>query len=371
MKGCLRLKKCEGIIKFFIFALMVYVFLEGVVLFAQESQEDKEIRERYEKIGKEAIKEQQYLMRSDLRAAGKINGSDGRYFLSTDVIQFREIPEKIKNNILARRDAIKRLIWQVASDIESKRDTGVKIDPEKRTLSLQEIKRVQRLKEAIKENSISLRSLSLAIKMVVDISNSLYKEAIEQKDKDLKYNLYVEYTAFAYELSSIVIELIDDFKQNGKQELQLLYNERKHEVELLKGRLENRRVLYKNKLESGNIKQKEYDEKVRQFEDWKKALEATLNGWNRIFQILENQEVWTKKIKSKEEIFKDIRDDAGLQLDILAEIGIAREALSYFESIGQITEIAQIPLLPLNDEIVDVLLGLKRDFNIKINLDNN
>ncbi|UCH98061.1 MAG: hypothetical protein JSV88_14735 [Candidatus Aminicenantes bacterium] len=341
------------------------------LLFSQETPEDKKIREKYEKIGKEEIRKQFDAMQDHLLEAGRSVGKDGRFLVSTDVINLRNVVANVKNNIIARRNAIKKLIWQVANDIEAHRSTGVKLDPSSGTLAYNDLERVKRLQDAIQKNSVSLRSLAVSIRMVVDVSKALYKKALAATNPELKSNLYIEYTAFAYELSTIVIELISNYEQEGRDELEKLYSERKLEVERLKGRINNRKNVYKNRLENGQISKKAHDEKIKQFTNMEEALDATLVGWNTIFKILGEQEKWAQKIRSKKQIFIDIRDDAGLQLDLLAEIRIAREVLSYFKSIEEITEIAEIPLLTIDGELAKVLLGINTKIPSSSEIRNN
>jgi len=321
---------------------------------------DKERSVLLERLGKETVHDQLTQMRVDIKSAAESIGENGRYKVSTDVIQLRDVDRYVITKIEGRKEAIKRIIWTTAADIEAGRNIGISFEGTRIELSTRERERVDRLNKAIQNNNVSISSLALSIKMVVAISGTLYNNASSETDPKRKFDLYVEYTAFAYELSSIVIELLETYRQEGADELRELYAERDLEIDQLKGRINNALSNYKTQLDSGMVTQEEYDKKFKTYNDLLAALDVSLKSWQKIFDILDNQKNYSEKLRSKVNIFRRLRDDAGLQILVLREIGIAQEISFYFKNndIEDIAEIAQVPLLQINADLAKELLGL-------------
>jgi len=346
---------------------LVSILLNNSEASQNSTKEIKEVdqRKKLEQIGNDVVQGQYFSIRSDMKEACKLIGKDGRYIVSTDFFLLRNVDEKIKAKIDRRKKAIKEIIWTTAADIEAKRNTGITFNGKEFNLSGQKTKQIELLNQAIQNNSISLRSLSIAIKGFVSTSTLLYENALTEKDPNTKSDLYIEYTAFAYELSSIVIELLENFSREGINDLNNLYNERKIEVDRLKGRINNMKEKNKRYLSEGLIDEQKYQSKIKGYDNYIEALDATLTGWQKIFVILDKQEAWAKKLKSKTRIFKDLRDEAGLQLDILAEVKTTMTILSNIKDIEEISEVAEVPLLPINANLVQDLLGLNVSLNIE------
>jgi len=348
-------------------AWLTFCFLlahQSILTFALSQEiDEKKQREKLEKIGRDAVREQFATLRADIKSAGETIGEDGRYLLSTDIVQLRDVDKFIIAKIEGRKEAIKRIIWTTAADIEAGRNTGVTFQGTRIELSAKERERVDRLNKAIQDNNVSLGSLALAIKMVVEMSNTLYKEALSETISQRKSDLYIEYTAFAYELSSIVVEALENFHQQGVDDLRALYAERKQEIDQLKGRINNMKALYKQRLDQGKTTKVDYDQKIKTYDDLFAALDVSLKGWEKIFGILDTQKDWAEKLKNKTDVFRDLRDDAGLQLDVLREVKITMTVLSSIKAVEDIADFAQIPLLPINADLVKELLGLDLQFN--------
>jgi hypothetical protein len=331
-----------------------------------QTSKRKAFQEDLRRIGQEAVLEQLRGLRGDTQSALQSIGKGGKFASSTDLIEFHQIDDTVRAKINGRKEAIRKIIWETASRMETNRDVAITLDDRNAQLALSEdeLQTAERLNNAIKDNNISLSSLGLAIKMTVNISQVLH-DAASRAPSDRKYDLYVEYTALAYELGALVVDLLDNFQQKGIDDLRRLHDERRQEVDRIKGRINNRIDLARNRHTEKQITAEHLDREIDKFNNWLAALNVSLDGWKEVFSIVDKQEIWAKQMKSKGQVFRDLRDDAGLQLDVLAELGTARAALLSIDSIKQIVDIAEVPLLTLDESIAREIIGLTRPIEIE------
>lgn len=345
------------------FVLILLICTFSLSLKAQFSEEEQV--QKLEKIGENAVKKQVSMMRNDIKNGSTMIGEDGRYRVSTDIIIIKDIDEEVKRRIEGRKIAIKEIIYQTARDIESNQNTNIAF--ENNILSKKEQEEVKTFYNAINENNISLSSLALSIKMVVGVSKDLYNAAFTETDPKRKSNLYIEYTAFAYELSNIVVSLLENFEQQGIDELNSLYTKQKQEVDAIKGRINNKTSDYERRYKSGQLTKTDYYEKVNTHSDLLIVLDKSLEQWTILFETIDKQKDWASNIQTKVQDFRDLRDEAGLQLDVLAVIKTTLTVLENFKNIEEITEIAKVPLLPINIELVNDLFRTELPKDIEKN----
>jgi len=332
------------------------------------------IRKRFEEIRKTIINEvdKQYLDKGI------------RFYTSDDIVKIRNIDQYIIAKIEGRKAAIKQIIFYTAKSIETGKDTGIELGPDGKFhwkdmpyVSDQNQAKVEILIKAMQDNNISIRSIALAISMITNIANKLYEEALNATDQKAKYDMYVEYTAFAYELSSIVLELLSSFEPKGIESLKALRAEQENGINQVKVNVNKRIKIFQDRLNKEQISQNVFDNAMIKYTNYLNALDIVLEGWDAIFSIMDAQSSWINKVKTKSEDFRDIKADAEVQLDILELTGVARFTLEAIQKIDEITEISNIPLLPIDASLISGLLGLEptKSFDnskpVRIEIKNN
>lgn len=318
------------------------------------AESDKKIRDKYAKFGAKAVEDEIKHIREVTRVGANSIGRDGEFMVSTDLIQLRQISDEVKARIEGRKKAIKNIIGAAARDIENERRTRITLNENGRFSHT-----VERLDDAIYENNISMRSLSVAINMIVELSKGLYEEAQTEVDRDRKYDLSVEYTAFVYELSSIVIEILENFESNGVTELNQLFSEQKNAHDRIRGRIKNFESRDKKLLSKGVITKEELQQNKKRFSDYIAALDVVMTEWGNIMSLLEEQNNWVTSLKGKTERLRKQRDDAGLQLEILSVLRNTMGVLEYLQGVEAVIDIAELPLLEIDAELAYQLLGLE------------
>lgn len=307
---------------------------------------------RLKKVSQEEMKNSLNNMRQN------INNITGSHYATTDdILKMSEIEDEARRRIQGYKEGIKRMILETASAIEDNREVKVTEISGSYFTEVTE-RQASTLKEAFSRNSISLRSLSLSIQMYCELSKDQYNKATNEQDPDKKYKLYIEYTAFVYELSAIVIELIEDFRIEGIAELNNIHRNRKIEVDKIKDQIKDQRFIQKQRLDKNEITEDDFSKSNDNYNNWEKALEASLNHWDNIFAILSDQEKWADNICGKLNHFKNLKMDAGIQLAVLRETMITKGFLEHLSGLQKIVEVAaKVPLLPLDESIVYQLIG--------------
>ena len=353
---------------------MFFIFPSGIVVSAEEPHEEsvvsaeepreesdklKKFRQKIEKVQQQAIKETIDEIRRENVNSGKQFVDDSRALTSDDILKISNIGKDVIAQVEGRKNAIKAMILMTAKAIEDERNVSIRVNPETKLWETPKIaQKAERLVKAYKENRISLNSLVLAIKATLSLSKNLYQEANQEANANKKWDIYVEYTAFVYEMTSIVIEVIQDFTLGGVEEIKTLYNERLKKVNSLKQVVTEKLIRpYQVRLENDKITEEEYQLATKQYFEWNKALNVSLDGWKRVFSIIDDQDTWANNLKNKLAEFKQRKLEAGIQLDILVELGITRTMLNHLKGLEKLANLELPKLLILDEEIARDLIG--------------
>lgn len=337
------------------------VFLLGAAPCIAETTtpEEDEAVERLRKTGQQMVLEELKSIRSEIISAGNQVDQNGQFWISPQLPRFGTIDALVSERIDARKKAIRRIILETAREIELKRNPTLTFEGTQVEVASNQQQIAQKLDSAIRKNNVSINSLSLAIKMVVGISAELHQAAISETNGKRKYDLYVEYTALVYELSSLLVEVLENFNQEGADEVQTLYKNRNRSIDMLKEDLNERIQDYEQDLKENKITKEEFEQKKSHFSGYLEALDTSLDAWKKILAVMENQKQWADQITSKVEAFEDLQKDSELQLRVLKELGIVKEIREVIKGLEELANIAEVPLLKLDKEIALQLLGLK------------
>jgi len=319
----------------------------------------RKMKKMAEQVGKEAINQHFQEMRRKIIISGNPFVEDSRALTSDDILKLSNIEENVIAQIESRKKAIKAIILNTAGQIEAGENPTIIFDLGGEKFTTPKVaQKEERLAKAFKENRISLNSLVLAIKATASLSKNLYQAANQESNAKKKLPLFVEYTAFVYEMSSIVIEVIQDFTLGGVEEIKTLYDERLKKVNSLKQRITEKLIRpYQVLLENKEITEEEYKLATKQYSEWNKALKVSLDGWKRVFSVIDDQDTWANNIKNKLAEFKRRKLEAGFQLEVLMEIDITRTMLAHLKGLEKLANLELPELLILDEETARDLIG--------------
>ncbi len=109
---------------------------------------------------------------------------------------------------------------------------------------------------------------------------------------------------FVYEMSDIVIELLDKLSLEGKEDLQTLYNETKANVEVRVKEIETQKEGKKELAETQEISKAELDNSLKSLDMMIQAQQTTMKKWEETMKKVGDQDKYLKNIKSKNRLLK-------------------------------------------------------------------
>ena len=270
--------------------------------------------------------------------------------------------DSAKKEVVKHRELIRTFIYMAANEIEEGRQVSIvsSRDGIRTELDDYEFDRLSKYLDAAEKNAVSVRSLTLAIEMFSGVCKSLYADVEREQNPDRKYDLSLQYTAAAYELASIAIEVIDDFTIGGEKELRQFYEDNMKTIADLKSLFEKNLDTATNYREQGILSQTSFVAKKSAYDgriDGLKSLEAQLQV---IPAVLDDQEDFFDSMKEKRAALELHKDEAYGDLELLAVTRTIKLGTEHLESIETLLESAEIPLLPIDQQFVQQLLGVEK-----------
>jgi len=304
--------------------------------------------------------------------ANDTNSSDEKnlkgFVLSTDIASFDDIGKNIDAQIQQMKEETKMLITQVALDMELHKDSsgilqlnddGTILYTPKEGLPQTLNDKRKKLVEANLKNSVSIRSASLAFKLLSDLNEEIKQKALTAKTKDDKQKLFMQQAIFVYEMSDIVIVLLDKLSLNGKGDLQALYKETKTKirtrVEEIETQEQNKRELAQN----NEISQAQLDASLKSLDAMIQAQNSTMKMWEETMKKVGDMDKFLENIKSKNRLLKSYQQDAKLQIATLRDmqtISAIKDSIGSFDEL--LASVNSLELLVLDEKTVSQLLGI-------------
>ena len=290
------------------------------------------------------------------------------FVLSTQIRSFSDIPKNIDMEIKSIKKDTRFLIRQIALDIEmndgnssgalSLDERGnVKYTPNK-NLPDDLNKKREELLEANLKNNVSIRSAYLALSLLGSMNNEIIAKAKEAKGRKEKEKLYMKQAVYVYEISGIVLSLLDNLTLDGKNSIEKLHNEAKTRVATNIENLEKQKQKAKRLETKGLISDEALTKELNGLQLMEKANERSLDAWKGILTRIGSQEKYLEKLKQKRDLIEYKQSKAKIQIETLRDL---RSVASLKDSIGAIDDLVgavdQLDLLVLDDKAVTALLG--------------
>ena len=293
---------------------------------------------------------------------------DTEAIMHTRIATFADVSPQIRHEVAQMKKQIRYLIRQIALDIElhnnnysgtlSMGKDGKIIYKPSPNLSRRLNEQRQRLLKATTNMNVSIRSAYIALKLLSAMNNEIIKKARETKDRKSKEKLYMKQAIYVYEMSDIVLELLNSLTLDGKNDILNLHDTAKNlaqqhirDTERLKVKA---RTLQQKGLITPDKLQKELDALALQ----ENAIQSSLGAWNEILDKIGNYEKYLKKLKAQRDLVEYKKDKAKLQIETLQDIrGVAvlKEQIGNIDNLVEAVD--QLDLLVLDEDTVNQLLG--------------
>jgi hypothetical protein len=290
------------------------------------------------------------------------------FVLSTQIKSFSDISSSTDMEIEKMKEDVRLLIRQVALDIEmhkGEKSGALSLDKygnvhyqEDPSLAESINKKRKQFLEANLKNNVSMRSAYIALSLLGNINNEIIEQAKAAKNRKVKEKLYMKQAIFVYEISDIVLELLNKLTLDGKNSIEKMHQEAKAEVDKTLRDIEEQKKEARQLFKDGEITAKALDKELDDSMKLSNANIQSLDKWKDILDKIGSQDEFIKKVKAKKKIIRYKQNKAKNQINTLRGI---KKSQSIEESIGMIDNligtVEDLDLLVLNEEVVNELLG--------------
>jgi len=289
------------------------------------------------------------------------------YVLSSHIRAFSDIDAHIKSEINSMREDIKGLIIRIASEIEVNNDSSGKLSIDDRgNVYYHSDKRLakdikdkeEKLLKANLQNSVSVRSIELAIRLLANINSELIQQGRNAKTGKEKEKIYMKQAIYVYEMSDMLLELLDKVSLDGVGVIYSIYEQAKLRVD---GHLKDiqRDIKEVDILVKDNLMTLENAEKEKlRLNTNKKGVLKSLNIWKDILKKVSNQESFLSRLKQHKRLITYKRNTALSQLEILRDIRTLKEIKNTIGSFDKLVDsVSSLELLTIDEYTLQQLLG--------------
>ncbi len=290
------------------------------------------------------------------------------YVLSTYIRDFSDINPNIQAQLAMIKEDIQILIRLVATDIElnGSENTG--------TLTLDESGRVvytpsdklapqlnakkEKLLRADLSNSVSIHSATIAIKLLSAINRDFIDQAAVAETPEELRRLYMVQASFVYEMTDIVIDLLERLSLTGEKPIYELYEEAKARISKETQEIDQQIARVQQLAEQGKMPTESVAHALQTNQSFKLSDARVLDEWGKLITRVKKQADYLKKIKEEKEVLLYNRKQAELQLATIRNIVEISELNMAFVSLDDLVDgVKELELLPLNEKTVQRLLG--------------
>ncbi len=290
------------------------------------------------------------------------------FVLSTQIKTFSDIPKNIEYEVSSMKEETRLLIRQIALDIEAQKENksgALTLDEEGHlhyepnpNLPDDLNKKRKELLEADLKNSISVRSAYLALNLLASVNNEIIVQAKEARGRKAKEQLYMKQAIYVYEISDIVLSLLNELTLDGTNSIQRLHREAQERVHTNIKNIAKQKKKAKILNTKGVITDLELDKELSGLTLIAEASKRSLHSWKGILGKIGSQEQYLANLKLKKEFIAYKQSKAKIQIETLRDL---RGVATLRDSIGAIDDLVstvdQLDLLVLDDQVVTELLG--------------
>ncbi len=316
----------------------------------------------------------EYLVRIQERANTTDSQNENNikgFVLSTHIGEFSDIPDAVNEDIANIKNAIQLLVKKVATDIElsNGNSSAINVDQfgqltyqRKSNLPSSLNAKRKKLLTAHMQNSVTVRSAAIAIRLLVSTNENLKQAALTAKSRKDKERLFITQAIFVYEVADIALKIIDSVKLNGKSVIHELHQEAKSKFDKRVIKITEKQEMAGALAKSGEMSVAQYNKEMESFNSILRANELNISMWERLMDSVNNQEEFLQAIFQKHKLITFKKEQAKLQLETLRDI---RQTAELRDAIGNLDDIAasiaSLDLLVLDEMTVRQLLGYNEE----------
>jgi len=290
------------------------------------------------------------------------------YVLSSHIRTFSDIDSHIKNEINSMRHEIKSLIIRVALEIEINNDSSGKLGIDdsgnvyynsNKKLPKDTNDKQEKLLKANLQNSVSVRSIELAVRLLANINSELIEQGKNAKTAKEKEKIYMKQAIYVYEMSDMLLELLNKINLDGAGVIYSIYNEAKRKSKKRISDIDEEKKKVDSLVQKGMMSQETGTKEKESYRLIQQASQKSLEVWDEILKKIGNQEKFLAHLKQQKELIEFKRKKALFQLEALRDIRTVREVKDTIGSLDKLVDsVSSLELLVLDEYTVQQLLGI-------------
>lgn len=264
----------------------------------------------------------------------------------------------VKKGVANLRSELKAIIWEIAAEHEKKRFDPIRQDFARKTgVGRRQLERGGAVLESEQQMYISYHSLFLACKVCSAVNKTLLAE-IEAKpggrNEGAELLLYLKNAIIVFEVTSLIIDMIQQFQLKGRKEFQSLRDivfKELAETETNSGR---------NVLQAGQsgIPSWQKEETMTRDRNLKEGTKILRQQWMRLEDQIYRMRQSVGSLSERLPSLKLTRDNAKVQLDFLELIAVTQMMNQNIQAIEGMANL-ELELAPLTSYDVCRLIGLE------------
>ena len=308
--------------------------------------EDK-IREKGHKLINKTFEKQ---ISEGLQLQHKFSTLKNADMLTSSMSLHQTLPKKYRKRITKYREIIRKLIFDIAFEIQNSKFKELDNEIKDSGLSVYQERRYESVRDAQKELYASYDSIREALNYLTDFNRKVLEKITSSKGKK-KTSLLLLNAIVVFETTDAIIDLIEDFQLNGKETLRGINNQVFKELKSQESE--------DDKLHERASNNEGYIEKGvrRSIRERREIREMVTKKWGDIWKMVAALETNILHARGHVETLKLIRDNAKGQIDVLEVIGITQMVESNMNNFQEISSVTNIELAPLTREDVYGLIG--------------
>jgi hypothetical protein len=290
------------------------------------------------------------------------------YVLSSHIRTFSDIDAHVKSEINSMRNEIKSLIIRIASEIEVNNDRSGKLDIDDRgnvyyhsnkKLPKDTNNKQEKLLKANLQNSVSVRSIELAVRLLANINSELIKQGKNAQTSKQKEKIYMKQAVYVYEMSDMLLELLNKISLDGTGVIYSIYDETKSKVKNSITNIDEKKKKVDSLVQKGMMSQKNGTKEKESLNLLQQANAKQLEVWVDILKTIGSQKKFLAHLKQQKELIEYKRDVALIQVETLRDIKIVKEVKETIGSFDKLVDsVSSLELLVLDEYTVRQLLGI-------------
>jgi hypothetical protein len=266
---------------------------------------------------------------------------------------------QIKRKVSSLRTELKQILWEIASDHEKRRFDPLRKEFEKvNGVSKRHLERGHAILESEQQMFISYHSVFFACRACSEVNKSILRriedERLKEKKDGNELELLLKNAVIVFEVTSLIIEMIEQFQLKGLKEFQLLRDT--VFKELAEAETNSQRNV--NQANHPSIPPHQKEDTIQRDRNLKESANLVRLQWRRfedqIYRMRQNSGALAERLPS----LALTRDNAKVQLDFLELLAVTQMMHQNIRAIDGLANL-ELDLATLNPYDVCRLIGLE------------